>query len=809
MSKFEEAEAKTMKKTDGKKLTKITGIPKLEDATLAGTKQSVECTLILTEGDSAATTAISGLKVIGRERFGVFPLRGKMINAKNSSDVSVHENAEIQAIKKILGLVAGKKYTSLTELRYGKVMIMTDQDHDGSHIKGLVLNMFHAQWPELLKLGMVVSMLTPIVKVFKTSSKSGEELSFYTLYDYEQWKERQERTSSHGLRGYRIKYYKGLGTSTAQEAREYFIHLRSLSYEWDGDASDRALKMAFEKGYEDHRKRWIEAYDPADILKYSDIGAGKSLAIPIQDFVNKDLIAYSHASNIRAIPSLMDGLKVSQRKILFGCFKRNLVSEVKVAQLAGYIAEHSSYHHGEQSLNQTITAMAQNFVGSNNINLLKPCGQFGSRLLGGDDASSPRYIQTQMMPIVYSLFKKDDLPILKYLDDDGMMVEPEYYAPVIPMILVNGSRGLGTGFSTFIPSYNPMKIIEALKSRIEFGRKKKQIVRSGAGDIGEDEEEDDTSMIVGVGEPWYLGFKGKIQAVEGKSGKYDVEGTYTILNETQVVIDELPVGTWTKNYREFLETLLVGSPLCKKGLLSDIVDQYNDVDVKFTLTFEGSKLMELIEKGSDEFLSTMKLSSSITTTNMWLYNSKGMLQKFHTPEEILEAYIPCRLELYGVRKDYQLDELRKQETELSAKVRFIEAILSGEINLQARLPDEVIHKILEKLEIPGLNTMDEEDVLSPWRYLFKMSIRSLTETKRQELLKELEDIRMKIKILESKTPEDLWLIDLEELEVSYREFLKDYEELQKEGAMSGSGSGSASSGNERRRVIRKKPVKSS
>jgi DNA topoisomerase II len=814
MSRFEEAEAKTMKKTDGKKLTRITGIPKLEDATLAGTKQSVECTLILTEGDSAATTAISGLKVIGRERFGVFPLRGKMINAKNNSDVSVHENAEIQSIKKILGLVAGKKYSSLTELRYGKVMIMTDQDHDGSHIKGLVLNMFHAQWPELLKLGMVISMLTPIVKVFKGGSG---ELSFYTLYDYEQWKERQERTTQ-GLRGYRIKYYKGLGTSTAQEAREYFVSLRSLSYLWDGDASDRALKMAFEKGYEDHRKRWIEAYDPADILKYSDVGAGKTLAIPIQDFVNKDLIAYSYASNIRAIPSLMDGLKVSQRKILFGCFKRNLTGEVKVAQLAGYIAEHSSYHHGEQSLNQTITAMAQNFVGSNNINLLKPCGQFGSRLLGGDDASSPRYIQTQLMPIVFSLFKKDDQPILKYLDDDGMMVEPEYYAPVIPMILVNGSRGLGTGFSTLIPSYNPMKILTALRARIE-----SLPAISGAGTEEEEDEDEDmdvspfsesqSALLPGIGEPWYLGFKGKIHSVEGKSGKFEVEGTYTIVNETQVVIDELPVGTWTKNYREFLETLLSGSPLCKKPILSEIVDQYNDMDVKFTLTFEGTKLMDLIEKGSDEFLTTMKLTSSINTTNMWLYNSKGMLQKFTTPEEILEAFIPRRLQLYGIRKDYQLKEMRKQETELSAKVRFIEAILNGEINLQARLPDDVIRKTLETLEIPGIShdtenekhssssSKGEEDVLAPWKYLFRMPIRSLTEAKRQELLKELETLRLRISVLEATSPQTLWKQDLDELEESYTEFLKEYEELLREASL---GETPKPSGNERRRVIKKK-----
>ena len=162
----------------------------------------------------------------------------------------------------------------------------------------------------------------------------------------------------------------------------------------------------------------------------------------------------------------MDGLKTSLRKILFAAFKKNLTTEIKVAQFSGYVSEHSCYHHGEASLNGAIVGLAQNFVGSNNINLLIPAGQFGSRNKGGDDSASERYIFTQLNRITRSIFPQTDDAILKYLNDDGTPVEPIFYAPIIPMILVNGSKGIGTGFSTDIMSYNPLQIIDYLKSKL-------------------------------------------------------------------------------------------------------------------------------------------------------------------------------------------------------------------------------------------------------------------------------------------------------------------------------------------------------
>lgn len=151
----------------------ITGLVKLEDANNAGTKNGSKCTLILTEGDSAKALAVSGLSVVGRDNYGVFPLRGKLLNVREATGKALLENAEIQAIKQILGLQQGKAYQNTDSLRYGSLMIMADQDHDGSHIKGLIINFLDYWFPSLLKLpNFLVEFITPIVKVRRSESAS-------------------------------------------------------------------------------------------------------------------------------------------------------------------------------------------------------------------------------------------------------------------------------------------------------------------------------------------------------------------------------------------------------------------------------------------------------------------------------------------------------------------------------------------------------------------------------------------------------------------------------------------------------------
>lgn len=539
-AKFKE-QNELIKKGAGKKQCKLKGIPKLEDANEAGSKNALKCTLILTEGDSAKSLAVSGLGVIGRDYYGVFPLRGKLLNVREATHKQIMENAEINNLIKILGLQYKKKYVTLQDmqtLRYGKVMIMTDQDQDGSHIKGLLINFIHYNWPELLRQNFLEEFITPIVK----AKKRTEILSFYSMPEFEEWK---ANTPNH--RTYSIKYYKGLGTSTSQEAKEYFTNMarHRIVFKYQGTEDDDHIVLAFSKKHIEQRKEWLTNF-MVDSKRRKELGlpdrylyTKDTKAISYSDFINLELILFSNADNVRSIPSLVDGLKPGQRKVLFTCIKRNDKKEVKVAQLAGSVAEQSAYHHGEQSLCATIVNLAQNFVGSNNINLLEPRGQFGTRLVGGKDSASPRYIFTKMSPLTRMIFHPHDDPLLKHEYDDNLKIEPVWYVPVIPMVLVNGAEGIGTGWMTKIPNYNPREIIDNIKKMLD--------------------DEEPTNMI-----PWYKNFKGTIQ--DGGDQRYVVSGEIAVVDNDLVEITELPVGTWTQNYKEnVLEIFLSDKDTKKTG----------------------------------------------------------------------------------------------------------------------------------------------------------------------------------------------------------------------------------------------------
>lgn len=759
-------EAKSLrdtKKTDGKKRSTLRGIVKLEDALLAGTGKSSECTLILTEGDSAATSAISGLKEVGRERWGVFPLRGKLLNVRDITPQKFNANEELTAIKKILGLEQGRVYKDVSELRYGRVMIMADQDHDGSHIKGLLMNLFHAEWPGLMRAGFLCTLLTPILK----ASKGKSVLSFYSIPEFNQWKEANGLEKSMG--GWKVKYYKGLGTSTPAEAREWFRDLHEVGYEWD-EKTDDSIQLAFNKKLADDRKRWLSKYDPT--LMLVPVGQKASYSA----FVHNELIHFSNADNIRSIPHLMDGLKPSQRKILFSCLKRNLREEIRVAQLAGYVSEHAAYHHGEASLCGTIVSMAQNFVGSNNINLLKPVGQFGSRLEAGRDAASARYIHTYLEDIVGKLFRKEDAGLLKYLDDDGLSVEPEYYLPVIPMIAVNGVVGIGTGYSTDIPPYKPDDMICLLRHRL----------------LGNIETLGGRPL-----DPWWFGFRGRVLRKDDQTwltkGLYELDDT-----KRTVTVTELPVGMWTKDYKAFLDELCESDEKLQKEAKKEVKkaetasqastgsrsgagkepkepcglkgfdDLYNDVDVRFVLYFteEG---YDAIKEDVAGFEKRFKLTTSWKTTNMTCFDTEFRLVKYPTVGDMMEAFVEKRLPMYEARRQQQMEVLKRQMVELDAKRRFIQAILDERLVIQKRSDEEIVLQ-LKECEIPPLSNLEKPDEYDSYDFVLRMRIDRLKQSAVIELDEAIGVKQGEIEHLESQTGSSLWLADLAELDEAWKKY---------------------------------------
>lgn len=764
-------EDNALKKSDGTRKSRITDYPKLEDANKAGTKDGYKCTLVLTEGDSALSLAVEGLAVVGRDYYGCYPLRGKMLNVREASADQILKNAEIQAIKKIMGLQHRKKYEDTKSLRYGHLMIMTDQDHDGSHIKGLIINFLESSFPGLLDIeGFLLEFITPIVKVTITKPTKNT-IAFYNMPDYEKWREEESHKFT-----WKQKYYKGLGTSKAKEVREYFSdldrHLKKF-HSLQGDDKDY-IDLAFSKKKADDRKEWLRQYEPGTVLDPT------LKEIPISDFINKELILFSLADNIRSIPNVLDGFKPGQRKVLYGCFKRNSKSELKVAQLAPYVGECTAYHHSEESLAQTIIGLAQNFVGSNNIYLLLPNGAFGTRATGGKDAAAPRYIFTELNKLTRKIFHPSDDPLYKYVQEDEKTVEPEWYLPIIPMILVNGAEGIGTGWSTYIPPCNPLEIIKNIRHLMN------------------DEELEQMH-------PWFRGWTGTIEEIEPL--RYRMYGRIEQIGTNTLEITELPARTWTSTIKEYLLLGLSGNDKIK-AWIKDMEEQHDD-NIKFIITLSPEEMAKTRKIG---FYERFKLISPISLMNMVAFDPHGKIKKYTSVNEILSEFYYVRLEYYQKRKDYMCERLQREVEKYSFQVKFIKMIIEKELTVTNRPRTSIIQE-LEDLGFPRINkegklfygspnaeiaeqindvkssTSDEEDeesshedaenivngpeeLYGTYEYLLGMKIWSLTQERYQKLLKQKQEKETELENLLKLSAKDIWNTDLEAFEIGYQEFLQ-------------------------------------
>ena len=696
LSKFKEL--KELKKSDGTRKSKITGIPKLDDANKAGTTQSGKCTLIVTEGDSAKTLAVAGLSVVGRDYYGVFPLRGKCKNVRDVSVSQLTSNQEFNDLKKILGLQQGKEYRDVSELRYGRLMIMTDADNDGSHIKGLILNMIHYFWPSLLDCNFVVSMVTPIIK----ATKGSETKSFYTDSTYRDW-------YGTGKPGWKIKYYKGLGTSTSTEAREYFKKIQDLTVKFDVDADTNAsVVLAFDKKKADARKSWLlenTMKQPREL----EVSYGYVKQLGISEFIHKDLVNFSLADLKRSIAHVADGLKPSQRKVMYACFHKNLRDEMKVAQLAAFVAEKSAYHHGEVSLADTIVKLANDYMGSNNVNLLEPCGQFGTRLMGGKDASQTRYIFTKLSKETRKLFDPKDDAILEYLEDDGRSIEPVFYMPTLPLVLVNGTEGIGTGFSCYVPPFNPDDIKDNIKRVLE----------------GETPHEMS---------PWFRGFKGTVSKME--DGTWNALGVWREKGD-KIIVTELPPGRWTQDYKEYLDTLT------EKKTIDGYTNNSTTEDVHF----------EIVGYSGKDLVKDLKLKKAFHTTNMHLFHPTRGIHRYTSPEEILSDFVQLRLEHYKRRKIHMMRVLEKQSHSATARSKFVSMVIEGEL--------VVFKKKRADLEAEMARFFPKMD--GGWDYLLNTKTIEYTAERVAALMEEAKQAKKDLEELAKTSHITMWKMDLKNM----------------------------------------------
>jgi len=833
-------------------------IANLEDAHNAGTSKSNQCTLILTEGLSAKTFAMSGLAIIGRNNFGVSALRGKLLNVREATQKQLLENEEINNLKKILGLQHGVKYKDVNNLRYGRVCILTDSDVDGVHIRCLIVNMFHAWWPELLDIkGFIVSMRTPIVKI--TNNRTKIQKPFYSIKDYTDW------AAENQINLWTVKYYKGLGTSTANEAKEIFKEMDESIVNYistSKDNTDNAIILAFDKKQADLRKAWLQNYNFEKRLDQEN-----HEFVKYEDLINKELIHFSIYDVIRSIPCICDGLKPSQRKVMYTLFKKNYKKEIKVAQLGASVAETTSYHHGENSLYSTIVNMAQDYAGSNNINLLKPNGQFGcldpntfvrmwdksikkakyikendklmgddstsrtvlktvsgndkmylinlnnglkytvnqqhiltlyksslgvvdiylkdyialskeeqdcyksivkcyknekideyvdfsvtfkgvwefngwqldknerfllangvvthnSRLENGKDAASPRYIYTELNDITKKIFNPIDLNIVSYQEEEGETIEPVFYIPVLPMMLINGSNGIGTGYSTNIPSYNPVDIINNMKLLAE-GKKIKEMT------------------------PYYKNFKGKItKETTGNTPIFVMKGLYEIKNNKTIQILEIPVGISINDYKEHLEKLSSVEKYSIQTYINNSTEKKPEFDIIFLNASALEEFMKL------DFMKILKLTKNISVNNLHLLDENGVIKKYKNSEEILKNFLRIRIKYNDKRKQYLVNIYSKDIKILENKIRFLEEIMDDKITIYRKTKKQ-IQSLLEEKEYDKID--------NSYDYLTSLSIFSFSKETLDDFYKKLQNVTEKYKDIKSKSNVKILLDDLEDI----------------------------------------------
>ena len=707
-----------LKKTE-KKSRSFVKIEGYDPANLCDSKHSKECSLILTEGLSAKTYAVLGLSQElfgkkGRDYVGIFPLKGKVLNVRNSSISQISGNKEICNLIKIMNLRFGVDYTKDDEfdtLSYGRIVGLSDQDADGKHILSLILNMIHKLFPSLLerKEPFIYCMLTPLIKIYEKKN----ELSFYNIQDY------KEYVKQYTVKG-DIKYLKGLGSSSDKEIKSSFGK-KMIEFMKDEHTNDMMDKCFLSK-CSDRRKDWIAQYDP--VKNNLKLGKQSTEKVSISDYLDKELIIFSVDDCRRSIASICDGLKESQRKLLYATFLKNLSFQgksLKVAQLGAFCSEKTSYHHGEASIFETIIRMAQDFIGSNNIPLLYRDGQFGSLSMLGEDAASPRYIHTKMDRFTRLLFRKEDDNLLEYLEDDGEMIEPKEYVPILPMVLINGTLGIGSGWSSNIPLYNPRDILSCIRIWIKHH---------------EDE------MKLPEIHPWYKGFEGTIEKLD--KHRYLTKGVIS-RKKDMITVSSIPINMSIDSFKTSLDDLLETKKI--KAYKNFSTDNKPHFEIK-----EHSDMELTIE--------SLKLTSTISTSNMVLFDTTQKLKKYETVQDIINEFCYFRYDLYVKRKIYLIKTLENELLILQNKFRFLSEVMND--TLIIRDVDE--SDIVKTLKKNGYFCVDGDE---EFKYLLHMQIRSFSKQKLTDLQKNIEKIDVELKIVRAISESQMWENDLLEFEKEY------------------------------------------
>ena len=703
-----------LKLTDGKKERHLNEYSKyVDDANYAGTAKSHLATLIPTEGTSASKYANELINFLGRDAFGRVNLRGKLLNVTNAGTEQIQNNREIKILKKALGLREGLDYTldeNFNTLRYGRLLIATDADDDGAHIRSLVVNYLYEFYPSLIQRGFVYIWESPQIRV---DIKGGKQLAFYRECEFEHW------LASHDNKipnGHSVRYLKGLASNTDEDIAFDHATFKAILLEMDENSSD-AMSMAFDEHFIDVRKKWIMEWDNVPSVAPVERQT-------VSELIYNDLITYSVRTLSRAIPRF-DSFKDSQRKIIWTVLQSlNFTKKtMKVNRLGASVAEKTHYHHDEKMLGDTIARMMLDITGTNNLPLLYRNGQVGDR---DDNAvAAARYIETKGNWCLNYLFPKEDFPLLIYNKEEGEYVEPKFLVPIIALSLVNGADGIATGWSTKTPKFHPLDVLECTRCLLL-----------------------DKPMPLLT--PWYRGFQGDIELntnAEGQVTGFTCRGKFEVKGQNKygykVDITELPIMRTYASYRDFLDNLI------------SVKDEDNNKKEKqltgYTRTGKSNSITFHLEGLRFEpTYASLQLERSFSYRNMTFLSNDDKPIKFSNPEDIVRNHFDIRGEYYIKRLQHQCDIIQKDIEATEEKIRYVKLLRDKTIDLQDPNIDQVLaeHGFQDTI----LNIPTKCQTVKGFKQL-------------HEDLRKLQD---KLVVTEKLTPKEVWLKELDAFERAYK-----------------------------------------
>lgn len=429
------------------------------------------------------------------------------------------------------------------------------------------------------------------------------------------------------------------------------------------------------------------------------------------DFFNTDYVDFASYDNLRKIASVMDGQKNAARKVLYYTLERNVTDEIKVSQLGSKVAEYAEYLHG--NMDGVIVNLGQGFTGTNNIPLMAAEGNFGTRF--AQEASASRYIFTHGTEDFFRLFNKEDAPILVEQTFEGNKIEPRFYVPELPILLINGSEGVSSGFAQKILPRAPGKIKKAIMAKLD-GKKI------------------DRNWLV----PYYHGFKGTITQGDTPE-QWVISGLVERLGANKVEIIEVPIGYDLRDYLDVLDDLE------DKKIIQSYVDKSEDDNFHFVVNINSKTLKEWDDQ---TLLTRLKLVKRVTE-NYTVMDEENRIREFDSAEELLDHYIEIKRLFLQKRKAYKIQKLSEDISLEQSRYAFVNAIVSEKLIINKRKKTDIENDLKS---ISGIVEFD-----GSYDYLLNMNILSLTQERLERLKKSIETKGEELKEIEKKTIDQMWM----------------------------------------------------